>query len=146
MKPIPEWLGRVWLHDALRTCGIPWVPGAICRRPSDAWMGFDDRFQAIAVAGRVWRSMQRSVPGGLPAAALDAQWRDAAWRCTVAGLALLERGRWPGESPTPQPMARCNQPEAAIAIRPRTPSSRVRIMPSDEPIVIRRRGEARRAI
>jgi hypothetical protein len=146
METVPEWLGRMWVHEALKSCGVPWVPGAAWRRPGEGWMGLDDRHRAIEIAGRVWRAMQRRVPGGLPASALNPALRDVAWQCTVAGLALLDRSRWPSDSAQWRAEEADKELEAQIMSPSQNPRAAIRLMPSTEPIVIHRRGEARRAI
>ncbi len=86
---LPEWEGRRLLAQAVAAEGLPWVPWAVWRRPREA-MTYNERLQAVAVAGRVIAEARRRLPPGVSGAAIDRQWRDAAWRCTVAGLALLD--------------------------------------------------------
>jgi hypothetical protein len=87
---LPEWAGRQLLADALRTCGLPWVPGAWWRRPADRWMSPADTTQAICLEGLVVAEARRRLPWGTTGKVLGREWRDAAWRCIVAGLALLD--------------------------------------------------------
>jgi hypothetical protein len=87
---LPEWAGRQLLADALRSCGVPWVPGAWWRRPADRWMTPADTSQAIDLEGRVVAEARRRLPRGVSGRAIGQTWRDAAWRCIVAGLALLD--------------------------------------------------------
>jgi hypothetical protein len=75
------------LAESLRAVGLPWVPSALWRRPRETWMSLDARFQAIRVVGRVIAEARDLLPAGVM---VDRRLRDAAWRCTVAGLALLD--------------------------------------------------------
>lgn len=85
----PEWAGRQLLAEALRAAGLPVVFGAMWRRPRDT-MTMRQRLQAIEVGGRVLDEARRRLPPGVSGAVLVGEWREAAWRCTVAGLALLD--------------------------------------------------------
>lgn len=89
MDDFPEWAGRAVLAEALRAAGLPWVPWAAWRRPPDT-MTYRRRLQAVALSGRVLDEARRRLPPGVSGAALGAGWRDAAWRCVVAGIALLD--------------------------------------------------------
>lgn len=90
MDDLPEWAGRHLLAEALKTCGVPWVPGAWWRRPAVRWMTPVDTTQAIYLEGRVVAEARRRLPWGVSGMVLGKAWRDAAWRCIVAGLALLD--------------------------------------------------------
>lgn len=87
---LPEWAGRQLLAEALKTCGLPWVPGAWWRRPADRWMSPADTAEAIRLEGLVVAEARRRLPWGTSGTVLGKVWRDAAWRCIVAGLALLD--------------------------------------------------------
>ena len=87
---LPDWAGWQLLAESLRESGLPWVPFAIWRRPSEAWMTYDDRLQAVALEARVVAAARRCLPPGVTGAALGVEWRAQAWRCIVAGLALLD--------------------------------------------------------
>jgi len=116
----PAWLGRMILHDELRGLGLPWVPEAMWQRPRDQWLTLDDTFTAVALSSSlVWAIRRRGIPCG-------DELRDAAWRCTVAGLGRLPRDRWPTRRPADEP----DEPDEQPAPRPE---------PADEPLVIRRR-------
>lgn len=49
-----------------------------------------DRLDAIALEGLVVAEARRRLPAGVSGRVLGKAWRDAAWRCIVAGLALLD--------------------------------------------------------
>jgi hypothetical protein len=49
-----------------------------------------DTSQAIDLEGRVVAEARRRLPRGVSGRAIGQTWRDAAWRCIVAGLALLD--------------------------------------------------------
>jgi hypothetical protein len=83
---LPDWADRELLAEAVQANGLPWVPGAVWRRPDERWLALGDRLLAIALAARVVATARRLLPPGV---AVDRDFRDAAWRCTVAGLALL---------------------------------------------------------
>ncbi len=87
---LPEWAARQLLAEALRACGLPWVPWAWWRRPADRWMSPADIEHAIALEGLVVAAARLRLPAGVGGRAVDRAWRDAAWRCIVAGLALLD--------------------------------------------------------
>ena len=87
---LPEWAGRHVLAEALEACGLPVVRCAMWRRPHEGWMTYADRLSAIALVCRVIAEARRRLPAGVSGLSLDRRWRDAAWRCTVAGLAMLD--------------------------------------------------------
>jgi len=123
----PPWLRRTILCDELRALGLPWVPDAWWRQPPDAWLTYDERLEAITVSIAVIDGIRRRigpVPRGL---------RDAAWRCIVAGLAVLPRDRWPTRRPSDS-----NDKLPACEDR------RHEREPDDQPLVIRRRGDGGR--
>jgi hypothetical protein len=114
---VPEWLGRNVVCDELRGLGLPWVPEAWWRRPADAWLTLSDTLEAVAVSSALVAAIRRR---GIPC---GDELRDAAWRCTVAGLGRLPRDRWPTRRPA-------DEHDELPAPRPE---------PADEPLVIRRR-------
>ena len=94
---LPDWAGRALLAEALRSCGLPWVPSAAWRRrPADSWMTLGDRVAAVKLAARVAAEARRRLPGSVSGAVLhDPAWRAMAWRCTVAAFATRRRGEVP---------------------------------------------------
>lgn len=88
----PRWLGRMILHDELRGLGLPWVPEAVAFKPAEGWLTFTDTLQAVAVSSAIVQRMRERIPVG-------DELRDAAWRCTVAGLRRLPREAWPTRRP-----------------------------------------------
>ena len=125
-KHPPGWLGRMILRDAVSAVGLPFVAEAAWRSPASAWMGFDDRLEAVAVVGEVVATMRRRI-------AVSERLQDAAWRCVVAGLGELRRQAWPPGDPGDDPGA-----SKADGDGPKGPRL-------DVPLVIRRRGEGRPA-
>lgn len=89
-EELPEWAARELLADAVKSCGLPWVPWAWWRRPADRWMTPADRIDAIALEGLVVAEARRRLPPGVSGRVIGQTWKDAAWRCIVAGLALLD--------------------------------------------------------
>ena len=88
---LPDWAARELLAEAVKAVGLPWVPGAAWQRPREVWMTLTERLAAVNIAGRVIAEARGLLPAG---AGVDRQFRDAAWRCTVAGLALLDADGW----------------------------------------------------
>lgn len=84
----PKWLGRMILHDELRALGLPFVPEAVAYKPADGWLTYTDTLQAVSVSAAIVHRMRQRIPVGN-------ELRDAAWRCTVAGLGRLPRNQWP---------------------------------------------------
>ena len=126
MQEFPDWAGRMLLAESLRAVGLPWVPSAMWRRPDENWMTLTERLAAVNVAGRVIAEARGLLPPGVSGGAtLDRQLRDAAWRCTVAGLALLDAEGWsrlagiePELRPEPAPIYRPDPRNAPPAARP----------------------------
>jgi hypothetical protein len=134
----PAWLGRVILHDELRGLGLPWCPDACWRRPPDAWLTMSDTLEAVALSVALVRAIRRR---GIPC---GDELRDAAWRCTVAGLGRLPRDRWPtrrqadDHDEPDDPGAPCVPDDPNDPDEPgEQPAGRPE--PADEPLVIRRR-------
>ena len=129
----PEWAGRQLLAEALRAVGLPVMFGAMYRRPRDT-MTMRQRLQAIEVVGRVLDEARRRLPPGVSGAVLLGEWREAAWRCTVAGLALLDeqaREQLTGKA-EPEPELPAVQAEPAVVAVAES-------VAEPEPVVIRRR-------
>ncbi len=143
----PEWAGRLLLAEALRAVGLPWVPWAVWRRRGDVWMSFEDRLAAIDMEARVVTEARRRLPAGVSSAALGREWREAAWRCTVAGMAIVDvdapnqLGHEHGEEPGGA--GELVRPPVTISRRS-TPAmtSSTAVAPT---ILFRRRGEVPRA-
>lgn len=125
-KTAPRWLGRIILHDELRDIGLPFVPEAVAYRPTDRWLTYTDTLHAIAVSSTLVARMQRRIPVG-------DELRDAAWRCTVAGLGRLPRDRWPFRQ------------HVAVSARRPAAQEHVAEQRDAEPVVVRRRGEGGQA-
>jgi hypothetical protein len=126
----PEWAGRQLLAEALRAVGLPVAVGAMYRRPRDT-MTMRQRLQAIEVGGRVLDEARRRLPPGVSGAVLMGEWREVAWRCTVAGLALLDaEAREQLVGPEPELPAVQAEPVAVAVAEP---------VAGAEPVVIRRR-------
>lgn len=144
MNEFPEWAGRAVLAEALKSCGLPVVCAAMWRRPRDT-MTENQRYEAIAVYEQVLAAARRGLPAGTSGSALGREWRDAAWRCTVAGLALLDAparerlaGRRDDEAELPVAQAE------PVAIRRRMPEAAVAPVNPPHEFTIRRRGEVAR--
>lgn len=149
MTQLPEWAGRQVLAEALKACGLPWVPAAVWRRPRQERMTYGERLAAIGLVGRVIAEARRRLPGGTSGAALDRAWRDVAWRCTVAGLALLDAqarermvGRRDDEDDEHDLPAVQAEP---VVIRRRVAEAPVAMPAAQATLTIRRRGEVARA-
>ena len=152
---LPDWAGRQLLAESLRDCGLQWAPYAIWRRPSEAWMTYDDRLQAVELEARVVAAARRCLPPGVSGAALGDAWREQAWRCIVAGLALLDTeareqlaaGDDDDRGMVGKPVEKVPQvshaPAGAVLIRRRTPGRPIVLPPAT--LTIRRRGEVPRA-
>jgi len=129
----PDWVARQLLAEALRAVGLPVVAGAMWRAPRDA-MTLEERLQAIDAEARVLEEARRRLPFGVSSAALAGEFRTMAWRCVVAGIAILDTeardqlGSWGGDKPERRP----------VLARPAAPR------PASPPL-IRRRGEAAHA-
>ena len=115
----PRWLGRMILHDELRAIGLPFVAEAVAYKPADSWLTFGDTLQAVAVSTAIVHRMRQRIPVG-------DDLRDAAWRCTVAGLGRLPREAWPTSR-------RDADEQAAPVVEADEPQT--------SPLMIRRRGE-----
>jgi hypothetical protein len=115
------------LRDAVSAVGLPFVAEAAWRSPTSVWMGFDDRLEAVAVAGEVVATMRRRI-------AVGDRLRDAAWRCVIAGLSEQRRQAWPPGDPGDD--AGMPLPGGGGA-GPKSPGP-------DASLVIRRRGEGGR--
>lgn len=123
---LPEWLGRAVLCDELRGLGLPWVPEATWRRPSESFITtFEERLEAVDVSSALVSAMRRR---GIP---VGDELRAAAWRCTIAGLGRLPRDEWPTR-------------RRDVEERPRPQAAPEADEPADDPLVIRRRGDGRR--
>ncbi len=152
MDGFPEWAGRQLLAEALRAVGLPVVFGAMWRRPRDT-MTMPQRLQAIEVADRVRAEASRRLPPGVSGAVLAGEWREAAWRCTVAGLALLDaESREQIVGPEPElPVVQAEPVAVAVAepvAEPVVIRRRVAEAPAGQPavsVLFRRRGEVSRA-
>lgn len=143
MDDFPEWAGRALLAEAVRAAGLPWVPLAVWRRPRDT-MTLGQLRQAIAAEGTVLAEARRRLPLGVSSGALGKEWRDAAWRCIVAGIALLDaeaREQIVGRRDDEHEM-----PAEPVVIRRRAAEGPA-AMPMVSPMLsIRRRGEVTRAL
>ncbi len=143
----PEWAGGLLLAEAVQAVGLPWVPWAVWRRPGDAWMSFEERLTALDFEARVVAEGRRRLPTGVSGATLGREWRDAAWRCTVAGMAILDaeaRKQFAGERDEEQV---ANAQPAARPLTIRRGSAPVLTSPTPAPptILFRRRGGVPRA-
>lgn len=143
MDDFPDWAGRALLAEAVRAAGLPWVPLAVWRRPRDT-MTLGRRHQAIAVYGQVLAEARRRLPLGVSSQVLGPEWRDAAWSCTVAGLALLDaqaRERFVSRGDDEDELR-----AEPVVIRRRAAEGPA-AMPMVSPMLsIRRRGEVTRAL
>jgi hypothetical protein len=86
---LPGWAGRQLLAEALRAAGLPVVAGAMWRQPADV-LTLGERLEAVDLSGRVLAEARRRLPAGVSGAALAGEFRAMAWRCVVAGMALLD--------------------------------------------------------
>lgn len=152
MEPVPGWLARRWLVDALNGVGLPWVPAAVWTKTDDSWMSLADRHAAVDMAARVWIGMRRRIPLPAPASALGDEWRAAVWRCTVAGLAAIASERRAGEAEAAArrpPAKPCGRPIPMAMVRrmarPVNPAASSAQAAGDRRFTIHRRGEVRRA-
>lgn len=145
VNEFPDWAGRAVLAEALKACGLPVSYGAMWRRPRDT-MSENQLREALEVYGQVLAQARLILPAGVSGAVLGQEWRDAAWRCTVAGLALLdfqarERlvGRRDEEHELPPVQAE------PVVIRQRAAEAPVVMPAAQATFTIRRRGEVARA-
>lgn len=136
MDDLPEWAGRAVLASALRAAGLPWVPHAVWRMQAGR-MTHAERSLALLLAGKVLAEGRRRLPPGVSGAVLGQEWRDAAWSCIVAGIALLDdeaRARLAGHRDDEHelPVAQAEQavaaePVAVLKMQPKsTPTNRIR--------------------
>ncbi len=141
---IPELGGYLLLEESLRYLGLPWVSWAVWGRPDEAWLLLADRLEAIALYLSVLEEMRRRLPPETSGAAIGREWRDAAWRCVVAGMAVMDAEDW--KPPRCETVKGCAKPRAQkVTICRRSTRPIANPSPAPNAAMFRRRGGASRA-
>lgn len=141
MNALPDWAARLALAEALRAVGLPWVPSAAWRQPRDAWMTYGDTNAAIELELRVVAEARRQLPAGVSGVVIDREFRAMAWRCVVAGMALLDDERR-SRLPRPRDDAHDRPADRAMPVVIRRRVAEAPMAKPEAPRLIRRRGEA----